>query len=97
MDDHQSRLQKIIAKPGNNMCADCGTKNPRWVSINLGVLVCIHCCGFHRKIGTHISKMKSVTLDKWQEEWIVLFETIDNEIANQLWEENLPKNQHRPN
>lgn len=88
----QSRLQKILAKPGNKECADCFAKNPRWASISLGVLVCIQCCGHHRNLGTHISKMKSFTLDKWQDEWLVLFETIDNEIVNTFWEASFPKN-----
>lgn len=95
--DHQSRLQKIIQKPGNKECAECGSKNPRWVSINLGVMFCIQCSGHHRNLGTHISKVKSTTLDKWQDDWLQLFEAIDNTIANEFWEANLPKNQHRPN
>lgn len=41
--------------------------------------------------------MKSFTLDKWQDEWLVLFETIDNEIVNTFWEASFPKNQSRPN
>lgn len=29
--------------------------------------------GFHRKLGTHIAKVKSVTLDKWTEEQLSLY------------------------
>lgn len=83
-------------KANNRTCADCSTKNPRWVSISLGVFVCIRCCGVHRNLGTHISKMKSVTLDKWQPDWVRIFDQLDNEIANRYWERGLPANFRKP-
>lgn len=41
-------LQRIQALPGNQHCCDCGQADPRWASINLGVLLCIECSGIHR-------------------------------------------------
>ena len=38
---------------------------PRWASTNLGIFICMRCAGFHRSLGTHISKVKSVSLDSW--------------------------------
>ena len=43
---------------------------PRWASVNLGIFVCIRCSGIHRNMGTHISKVKSVSLDKWQPDMV---------------------------
>lgn len=40
---------------------------PDWASINLGILVCIECSGIHRSLGVHVSKVRSLTLDKWEE------------------------------
>lgn len=94
--EYQSRLSNILAKPGNKTCADCNGRNPRWASISLGVFVCIRCCGLHRALGTHISKMKSTTLDKWTPQMFLIFESIDNDIANTYWESNLPKNYNKP-
>ncbi|OMJ89965.1 hypothetical protein SteCoe_7752 [Stentor coeruleus] len=94
--EYQSRLNTILAKAGNKTCADCNGRNPRWASISLGVFVCIRCCGLHRALGTHISKMKSTTLDKWTPQMFIIFESIDNDIANSYWEANLPKNYNKP-
>jgi len=43
---------------------------PRWASWNLGCFFCLTCAGIHRRLGTHISKVKSVTLDSWTPEQI---------------------------
>lgn len=44
--------------------------DPRWASYSLGVFLCIRCAGIHRKMGTHISKVKSITMDQWTSEQI---------------------------
>lgn len=44
--------------------------DPDWASINLGTLLCIECSGIHRSLGVHVSKVRSVTLDKWESESI---------------------------
>lgn len=43
---------------------------PKWASFNLGLFMCIDCSGIHRQIGTHITKVKSITLDSWKMEWV---------------------------
>ena len=58
-------LTTALALEENRYCFDCGSKGPRWASWNLGVFLCIRCAGFHRKMGVHISKVKSVDLDSW--------------------------------
>ncbi|KAI8991610.1 hypothetical protein BDF20DRAFT_810856 [Mycotypha africana] len=60
------RILNDLAKyPGNDRCADCNSKNPRWASYSLGIFLCIRCAGIHRKLGTHLSKVKSITMDQW--------------------------------
>jgi len=77
---------------GNQLCADCGSADPDWCSINLGILVCKECSGIHRSLGTHISKVRSITLDtsSWTHELVMLQKAIGNQIANSIWEANLP-------
>lgn len=45
---------------------------PRWASWNIGIFLCIRCAGLHRKLGVHISKVKSVNLDTWTPQQVVV-------------------------
>ncbi|KAI8318751.1 ArfGap-domain-containing protein, partial [Martensiomyces pterosporus] len=58
-----SLLPMLQQDEANEHCADCGTQMPEWCSLNLGCLLCIECSGIHRSLGTHISKVRSLTLD----------------------------------
>lgn len=49
-----------------------GVVDPDWASINLGIVVCKECSGVHRSLGTHISKVRSLTLDKWAPESLLV-------------------------
>ncbi|CAO3622933.1 unnamed protein product [Mucor fragilis] len=80
-DRHERMLNEIVKNPGNELCADCGSKNPRWASYSLGVFLCIRCAGIHRKMGTHISKVKSITMDQWTSEQIEMMRTSGGNIA----------------
>lgn len=77
------------AKSCNTVCADCPRTNPTWASVNLGVLVCLECAGRHRSLGTHISKMRSITLDTVLPEEANFLLHMTNELANRYWEANL--------
>lgn len=34
-------------------------------TIQVGIFLCMRCAALHRKLGTHISKVKSLSMDKW--------------------------------
>lgn len=85
----ERRVAAIFTKPGNSTCADCNSRNPRWLSIPLGVFICIQCSGMHRHLGTHISFVRSGTLDTWTPEMLLIFESLDNSISNGYWEKNM--------
>lgn len=56
----------LMKDPDNKTCFDCGTIDPQWASISNGVIICIQCSGVHRSLGTNFSKVRSLTLDKWE-------------------------------
>ena len=59
-------MKKVRERPGNRTCVDCGAKNPVWASATYGVLICFECAGRHRSMGTHLSFVRSTTLDVWK-------------------------------
>eukprot|EP01031_Cornospumella_fuschlensis_P039953 gene39953-48663_t len=72
----------------NPFCVDCNRLRPDWASINLCVMMCIDCAGIHRKLGAHISKVRSLKLDKWSSNLVSLLVKIGNARANEMWEKN---------
>ncbi|XP_067329113.1 LOW QUALITY PROTEIN: arf-GAP with coiled-coil, ANK repeat and PH domain-containing protein 3 [Anolis sagrei] len=79
-------LQRVQSIPGNDQCCDCGQADPRWASINLGILLCIECSGIHRSLGVHCSKVRSLTLDSWEPELLKLMCELGNATMNQIYE-----------
>jgi hypothetical protein len=96
VDIFKNRLEELVKDPDNHFCADCGARAPRWSSVRLGILICTNCAGIHRKLGTHISFVQSVTIDKWKLEWVELCEKIGNRISNNYYEANVPPHMKRP-
>uniref|UniRef100_A0A8C0FWP8 Arf-GAP with coiled-coil, ANK repeat and PH domain-containing protein n=1 Tax=Chelonoidis abingdonii TaxID=106734 RepID=A0A8C0FWP8_CHEAB len=82
----ESILQRVQSIPGNDQCCDCGQADPRWASINLGILLCIECSGIHRSLGVHCSKVRSLTLDSWEPELLKLMCELGNSTMNQIYE-----------
>jgi stromal membrane-associated protein len=85
-----------MSRPENTRCADCLSKDPRWASSTLGVFICINCSGRHRNLGTHITFVRSCTLDSWTDEQAKVMEQIGNQVSNAYWEARLPADYARP-
>ncbi|RCI09180.1 hypothetical protein L249_1485 [Ophiocordyceps polyrhachis-furcata BCC 54312] len=87
---HQARNEKILRDlvqgvPGNNRCADCQMPSPAWASWSLGVFLCMRCAAIHRKLGTHISKVKSLSMDSWTNEQVDNMRKVGNVVSNQIY------------
>ncbi|GLU17545.1 hypothetical protein SLE2022_339060 [Rubroshorea leprosula] len=91
------RLKDLLSQKDNRFCADCGAPDPKWASANIGVFLCLKCCGVHRSLGTHISKVLSVTLDDWSDEEIdAMVEVGGNSAANAIYEAFIPEGYTKP-
>ncbi|KAK2024834.1 UBA/TS-N domain-containing protein [Colletotrichum zoysiae] len=86
----QARNEKVLhdlvqSVPGNNFCADCQARNPAWASWSLGVFLCMRCAAIHRKLGTHVSKVKSLSMDSWSNEQVENMKKVGNVRSNQIY------------
>lgn len=36
----------------------------------MGIFLCMRCATIHRKLGTHVSKVKSLSMDSWTNEQV---------------------------
>ncbi|KAF4336252.1 GTS1-transcription factor of the Gcs1p Glo3p Sps18p family [Fusarium beomiforme] len=68
---NEKALQDLVQNiPGNNMCADCHARNPAWASWSLG---------------THISKVKSLSMDSWTNEQVDNMRKVGNVNSNNIY------------
>lgn len=80
-------IAEVLSYPENNVCFDCGNKNPTWASVYLGVLLCFDCAGTHRSYGTHISFIRSINLDKWKKNQLKTMELTGNRFVRERFNE----------
>lgn len=55
----------------------------------IGGFCCLECSGAHRRLGTHITFVRSVDLDTLKEHEVKALENGGNEVVNQIYEGNL--------
>ena len=55
------------ADPGNKTCVDCNANRPLWGSLSYGTYFCLECSGVHRSLGVHISFVRSLNMDSWND------------------------------
>ncbi|XP_070760978.1 ARF GTPase-activating protein GIT2a isoform X3 [Enoplosus armatus] len=71
------------------LCADCSVPEPRWASVNRGVLVCDECCSVHRSLGRHSSQVRHLTHTPWPPTQLQMVQTLYSNGANSIWEHSL--------
>ncbi|KAI0244539.1 hypothetical protein L0F63_007315 [Massospora cicadina] len=87
-------VQLLRADSSNCACADCDAPAPEWCSINFGILLCIECSGIHRSLGTHITKVRSLTLDviTFTPDLVALLRRLGNCAFNAFFEARMDEN-----
>ncbi|CAM4544825.1 unnamed protein product [Leuciscus chuanchicus] len=73
----------------SEVCADCSSSDPRWASVNRGVLICDECCGVHRSLGRHNSQVRHLSNTSWPPTQLQMVQTLYNNGANAIWEHTL--------
>ena len=76
---------ELLQEPGNRQCADCFAHSPRWASYTLGIFLCMSCATVHRRLGPHISQVKSVPLDPWSRDQVDRMRAVGNTRSNQFY------------
>ncbi|KAL7007555.1 Protein gts1 [Cystobasidiomycetes sp. EMM_F5] len=78
----ERRLNDIRTSiPGN----DRNAAQPRWASANLGIFLCVSCATIHRSLGSHISRVKSISLDTWDKDQVETVKQMGNVKSNALY------------
>ncbi|XP_007568358.1 ARF GTPase-activating protein GIT2b isoform X3 [Poecilia formosa] len=71
------------------VCADCSAPEPRWASVNRGVLICDECCSIHRGLGRHSSQVRHLSQSSWPPSQLQMVQTLYGNGANSIWEHSL--------
>ncbi|XP_046403235.1 arf-GAP with dual PH domain-containing protein 1-like isoform X1 [Ischnura elegans] len=95
-DRNEKILLGLVKNIGNNVCADCRGPDPEWASYNIGIFICTRCAGIHRGLGAHVSKVKHLKLDRWEDSQVEKISSIGNLAAAAHYELNVPAFYRRP-
>ena len=83
-----------MALPDNRVCFDCTQRKPIWASSTFGVFICLDCSGGQRRLGTHITFVRSCDMDEWTEEQLETMRCGGNKNARAFFRANGVRDLH---
>uniref|UniRef100_A0A8D8W1J0 Arf-GAP with dual PH domain-containing protein 1 n=1 Tax=Cacopsylla melanoneura TaxID=428564 RepID=A0A8D8W1J0_9HEMI len=90
VDSNGRAVLELLKLPGNDVCVDCSSKNPEFASYNLGVFLCARCASIHKTLGVHISKIKHLKLDGWEDSQLERMRLTGNNASKMKYEMRVP-------
>ncbi|CAD7944772.1 unnamed protein product [Amoebophrya sp. A120] len=80
------------ALPDNQHCFECFQKDNSWASTSFGIYLCHTCSGVHRSLGSHVSFVRSCTMDRWQPEHMLRMRFGGNRLFDDYLQQNVGAN-----
>eukprot|EP00375_Theileria_parva_P003938 XP_766625.1 hypothetical protein [Theileria parva strain Muguga] len=81
--DREEFFRRQFRIPENTTCFECGFSNPKWLSLSFAIYLCLNCSGRHRQLGSHISFVRSVDMDRFMRDQLVRLHVGGNKKFNE--------------